>query len=108
MPPCGTTIHPGQAGQSVRIQVTGGPKTVEGFLTSSNSAAMTVGTTVRFTDGQLRSGQPIPLAAGFTYHLVLRRNPAIGMTNVQFTDPGGVVIPCANAGPTIGTWIFFA
>jgi hypothetical protein len=104
---CGS-MHQGQGGQSFSFQVTGGPKKVEGFLTSANPAAATVGTTVVFTDLQLRAGQTIPIVAGFNYHLTLRRTPVAGTNQVRFTAPNGNVTNCSNAGPVIGTWIVFS
>jgi hypothetical protein len=105
--PCGS-FHQGQAGQSFSFQVTGGPKKVEGFLTSVNAGAATMGTTVVFTDSQLRAGQTVPIVAGFAYHLTLRRSPHAGTTKVRFTAPNGNVTNCSNEGPVIGTWVVFS
>lgn len=103
--PCGTKLLRGHAGQSFSFQVTDGPKKVEGFLTSVNPAAGSVGETTVFTDQQLRTGQTIPVLDGFSYHLVLRRTPIAGDTRVRFTAPSGNVTNCTNAGPIIGTWV---
>jgi hypothetical protein len=106
--PCGK-LHEGKAGQSFSFQVMDGPKKVEGFLTSASPGSATMGTTVIFTDSQLRAGQTIPIVAGFNYHLTLRRSPAAGNTQVRFTAPNGKVTNCSDEGPVIGTWaVLFA
>ena len=107
--PCGT-MHEGKAGQTFKFQVTAGPKTCEGFLVSSNAATLAGGLT-RYTDGELRAGQEVTIEAGFTYNLIIRRQPAAGKTTVRFVAPSGKVTPttpCSSEGPIVGDWRIFA